>query len=273
MDQEDIQQAALDEALVPIADQVKTGSCNMRIDPTKKQKEATYQVFQLDNQKFKIDSELFWEILRITLRVSNKEFIKPPPHDALVSFLKQMSLKGSLDLVFEMYIDHMYQPWRTFSTIINKCLSRKVSGIDRLRQSRVQILWGLIYKKNIDYAELIWEDIQNHIDNRQTSAKRREIMPIPDLPSKGEGKQMYRMSISDDIMNDDIKNSDAYLAYLALSTGTEVLAKKGRIDNILPDPDEALQLGESMSLTEGEIAEEERRVHETHASIIIGKEV
>ncbi|GJT30319.1 DNA-directed DNA polymerase [Tanacetum coccineum] len=44
IDQEDLQQAALDEALVPIVDQVKTGSCNMRIDPTKTQKEATYQL-------------------------------------------------------------------------------------------------------------------------------------------------------------------------------------------------------------------------------------
>ncbi|GJX86682.1 hypothetical protein Tco_0337456 [Tanacetum coccineum] len=44
MEQEDLQQAALDEALVPIADQVKIGSCNMRTDPTNSQKEATYQV-------------------------------------------------------------------------------------------------------------------------------------------------------------------------------------------------------------------------------------
>ncbi|GKG01562.1 hypothetical protein Tco_0306267, partial [Tanacetum coccineum] len=171
-DQEGIQQAALDEALVTTVDRVKIGSCNMIIDPTKNQKEATYQVvldiyaflittdvpqiymqqlwftitknknsslyqFQLDNQKFEMSVELFWEILCITPRVPNKEFIEPPPHDALVSFLKQLGYKGSLDLVFEMYIDHMYQPWRTFSTIINKCLSGKTSGIDMLRQSRV----------------------------------------------------------------------------------------------------------------------------------------
>ncbi|GKE67010.1 hypothetical protein Tco_1521171 [Tanacetum coccineum] len=44
MEQEDLQQAALYKALVPIADQVKIGSCNMRTDPTKSQKEATYQL-------------------------------------------------------------------------------------------------------------------------------------------------------------------------------------------------------------------------------------
>ncbi|GKC24426.1 hypothetical protein Tco_1026576, partial [Tanacetum coccineum] len=35
-------------------------------------------------------------------------------------------------------------------------------------------------------------------------------------------------------------------------------------ENILSDPDEALQLGKSMNLTEAEEQEEARRVHETH---------
>ncbi|GJT94652.1 hypothetical protein Tco_1090170 [Tanacetum coccineum] len=39
------QQVALDNALVALEDQVKTDKRNMRIDPTKTQKEATYQVF------------------------------------------------------------------------------------------------------------------------------------------------------------------------------------------------------------------------------------
>ncbi|GJU52951.1 hypothetical protein Tco_1226665 [Tanacetum coccineum] len=142
----------------------------MRIDPTKKQKEATYQVVldilklspcynaflittDLDNKKFEIGVELFCEILRICPRVPDKEFLTPPPHDALVSFLKQLGYKGSLELLSDLYVDHMYQPWRTIATIINKCLFGKTSRNDRLRPSRAQILWGLFYKKNVDYAE------------------------------------------------------------------------------------------------------------------------
>ncbi|GJV69049.1 hypothetical protein Tco_1484558 [Tanacetum coccineum] len=44
MNQEQIQQAAHDEALVPIADRVKISSTNMRINPTLTQKEGTYKV-------------------------------------------------------------------------------------------------------------------------------------------------------------------------------------------------------------------------------------
>nr|GEU33758.1 retrovirus-related Pol polyprotein from transposon TNT 1-94 [Tanacetum cinerariifolium] len=65
--------------------------------------------------------------------------------------------------------------------------------------------------------------------------------------SKGKDMQKYGMSILDVMMNDDIKNSDAYLTYLALSTGTEV-PKKGR---------------------EGQ--EKARRVHETHESLVTEK--
>ncbi|GJU27758.1 hypothetical protein Tco_1166379 [Tanacetum coccineum] len=110
------------------------------------------------------------------------------------------------------------------------------------------------------------------------------------------------MSIPDEMMNDRIKNSVAYQTYVALSIGTKppkkgrgkgkglmskkaatpapekkksVPKKKGSItaeENILSDPDKALQLGESISLTEIEIAREERRLHETHASLVIGRE-
>ncbi|GJT01123.1 hypothetical protein Tco_0822292 [Tanacetum coccineum] len=130
MEQENIQQAAIDEALVLITDQ------QFWYTIAKKKKSLSYQ-FQLANQQFEIGVELFREILHICPRVPNKEFVEPPPYDALVSFIKQLGYKGSLDLISELYVDHMYQPWRIFSTIIKKCLFGKVYGIDRLRQSRV----------------------------------------------------------------------------------------------------------------------------------------
>ncbi|GJS75622.1 hypothetical protein Tco_0725503 [Tanacetum coccineum] len=125
---------------------------------------------------------------------------------------------------------------------------------------------GLFYKKNVDYAELIWEDCQYQIDYRQTSVRRREIMPylrftkviihhfhskyksiskrhglfmnlIKDdgvlgrlkFVSKGEYNQVYGMSIPDVMVNNDIKNSKAYQTYLAISTGIVVpnKARKG----------------------------------------------
>ncbi|GKA32407.1 hypothetical protein Tco_0718774, partial [Tanacetum coccineum] len=43
-------------------------------------------------------------------------------------------------------------------------------------------------------------------------------------------------------------------------------------NNILPDPEEAVKLAESISLTKAERQDEERHLYETHASFIIGRE-
>ncbi|GJY20812.1 hypothetical protein Tco_0393378 [Tanacetum coccineum] len=110
----------------------------MRIKPTKTRKEDTYQVvldilklspcynaFLLDNKKFKVSVKFFHEILNIFPKVPNKEFVAPPPHDVIVTFIKSLGYKGSLVYLSDLYTDHMYQPWRTFASIINKCLSGK----------------------------------------------------------------------------------------------------------------------------------------------------
>ncbi|GJY08355.1 hypothetical protein Tco_0375409 [Tanacetum coccineum] len=132
---------ALDNALVAPMDRVKIGKCNMRINPTKKQKEATYQVimdtlslspcynaftitvdvseiymqqfwftiskikdtssyhFKLDKKKFIIGVEVFHDVLQICPRLLNQEFVEPPSHDEMVTFIKSLGYKGALESV------------------------------------------------------------------------------------------------------------------------------------------------------------------------------
>ncbi|GJU80764.1 hypothetical protein Tco_1283129 [Tanacetum coccineum] len=52
----------------------------------------------------------------------------------------------------------MYQPWRALATIINLCLTGKTSGFERPRAPVLQILWGIVNRADIDYAERIWEE-------------------------------------------------------------------------------------------------------------------
>ncbi|GKF21471.1 hypothetical protein Tco_0070109 [Tanacetum coccineum] len=71
-------------------------------------------------------------------------------------------------------VDTLPQPWRTFGTIINKCLSGKVTGLDLLRLSRAQIHWGMYHQKNVDYVYLLWEDLVYQIENK-VSRKNKDI--------------------------------------------------------------------------------------------------
>ncbi|GKA33072.1 hypothetical protein Tco_0719439 [Tanacetum coccineum] len=142
----------------------------------------------------------------------------------------------------------------------------------RLRQSRVGILWGMFHGKNVDFAGLIWEDFQYQIDYRHSGLNtNKDDGAIQRLKfvNKGEDFQEYGRAISDTMLTDEIKQSKAYKAFIAYSTGLMPPKKIKDVfifadDDIIPEPDVALELGKSISKTEAEIAEEERRFHETH---------
>ncbi|GJT81430.1 hypothetical protein Tco_1055772 [Tanacetum coccineum] len=172
------QQTALDNALVIPDDRFKIRKCNMRINPSKTQKEPTYQVV-LDALALSPCYPAFLITADICPRLQNQEFDEPPSDEEIISFVKELGYKGDIRSVTKVYTDHMHQPWRTFAAIINKCLSGKTTGLDKIRLSRAQILWGMFYKKNVDFVDLIWEDFMFEIDNRDYSAKRKENMPYP----------------------------------------------------------------------------------------------
>ncbi|GKC46536.1 hypothetical protein Tco_1064258, partial [Tanacetum coccineum] len=122
-----------------------------------------------------------------------------------------------------MFIDHMHQLWRTLATIINKRISGKTTTNDRLRQSRVALIWGMFHKK-------IREDVQE-----------------------------YGRAIPDAMLTDDIKQSEIYQMFIKYSTGLippkktrgkGSQGKKATVTQKPAKPNVTLKLGKSMSLTE-----------------------
>nr|GEU58802.1 hypothetical protein [Tanacetum cinerariifolium] len=70
-----------------------------------------------------------------------------------------------------MSINALYQPWRAVLSMINMCLTGKTDGYDRPRHHVLQILWGIIHRSNIDYAERIWEEFVQSIQTFLTDRK------------------------------------------------------------------------------------------------------
>ncbi|GJU02596.1 hypothetical protein Tco_1112934 [Tanacetum coccineum] len=145
----------------------------------------------------------------------------------------------------------MHQPWRTFATIINRCISRKTTGLDKLRLSRAQILWEMYHNKNVDFFELLWEDfafqIDNHFSkesmsyprftkiiinhfisqNKSISMRNRinlhtarddSLLGTLKYVSKTEEHQVYGALIPTKIINEDILNSTSYKTYYAYAS-------------------------------------------------------
>ncbi|GKA76671.1 hypothetical protein Tco_0783132 [Tanacetum coccineum] len=119
---------------------------------------ASYQ-FKIDNKRFSVNVEVFKEILYICTKILGQEFDEPPSEEETLSFIRELSHSGEIKYITDVIVDHLHQPWRTFASIIIKCLSGKVSGLDKIRLSRAQILWGMYHKKNLDFVALIWEDL------------------------------------------------------------------------------------------------------------------
>ncbi|GJW95175.1 hypothetical protein Tco_0174847 [Tanacetum coccineum] len=135
--------------------------------------------FLLADKRCVIDAEVFRKILDICPRKEGEDFTEVQNDEDTLTFLVDLGYSGPLHKYTNMFVDHMHQPWRTLAACINKCLSGKTASNDKLRKSRIDILWGMFYRENVDYPSLIWEDIAYQIDHRREKKSRRENMPYP----------------------------------------------------------------------------------------------
>ncbi|GKE18895.1 hypothetical protein Tco_1426472, partial [Tanacetum coccineum] len=117
----------------------------------KKVKDSESYEFLLANKKCIVDAEVFRKILDICPRVEGEEFTLVQDDDDTLTFLTDLGYKGPLHKHTNMFVDQMHQPWRTLAVIINKCLSGKTASNDKLRKSRINILWGMFCRENVEY--------------------------------------------------------------------------------------------------------------------------
>lgn len=124
---------------------------------------TTYRC-QLDEQWFEITKETLRNALQITPICADNLFTSPPNPDTLLKLVNDLGYPKEVTTLSSMSTNEMYQPWRVFITLINMCLTGKTSGLERLRALALQILWGIVKGKNIDFAERIWEELAYSIN-------------------------------------------------------------------------------------------------------------
>ncbi|GKB22971.1 hypothetical protein Tco_0862372 [Tanacetum coccineum] len=275
--------------------------CNMRISPGMKPKEPTYQVvldaltlttcylaflitaevpviymhqlwatvdkhkasyrFKINNKRFSVNVEVFRDILNICLRIQGQEFDEPLTEKEALSFIHELGHSRETKYITDVIVDHLHQPWRTFASIINKCLCGKVSGLDKIRLSRVQILWGMYYNKNLDFVALIWKDLAYQIDNKDSKKQDKMLYPrftkiiihhflkkdksismrnrmfmhtarddsllrTMRIVSRHEDTKIYGAIIPKEMTNQGMLDFVAYKTYYAIALGAEPLKSK-----------------------------------------------
>nr|GEY82175.1 hypothetical protein [Tanacetum cinerariifolium] len=172
------QQVALDKALVPHASRLKIGKSNFRLRSDISSKESTLQLvydvlrltpfykaflvtanvpeiymyefwatatvhhhfiwFKMDNKKRIVNLEYFREMMHICLRLPGQTFDDLSFEEEILAFLRFLGHSGEIRNLTNVNINKLHQPWRSFASIINKCLSGKSTGYDSLRHQNTQ---------------------------------------------------------------------------------------------------------------------------------------
>nr|GFA84470.1 hypothetical protein [Tanacetum cinerariifolium] len=133
--------------------------------------------FKMDNRKNIVDLEAFREMLHISPRVPGQSSNELPFEEEILDFLQFLRHSAQIKTLSDVNVNKLFQPWRSFAVVINKCLTGKSSSFDSFRLSQAQILWGLYHKRNIDYAFLIWEDFVYQVEHKNQKKSNKMYYP------------------------------------------------------------------------------------------------
>nr|GEV43861.1 hypothetical protein [Tanacetum cinerariifolium] len=241
------QQVALDEALVHHASRLKIGKSNFRLRSDITSKESTLQVVY---DVLKLIP--FYKAFLVTADTFDELSFK----EEILAFLRCLGHNEEIKKIIDVNINKLHQPWRSFVVVINKCLSGKSTGYDSLRLLQAQILWGMYYKKNVDFAYLLWEDFVYQVKHKDSKKSNEMYYPRftkviinffmtkdPLISSRNKNTQQFDVMFPVKLTNEDIRNSTAYKEYYAIASGAAPPKKKASVrktqsssDTIMPPP-------------------------------------
>ncbi|GJQ89414.1 hypothetical protein Tco_0000553 [Tanacetum coccineum] len=118
---------------------------------------------QVDEQWFDLSADLLRKALAITPVIPAHPFELPPSGNTVIDFVNELGYPEPVEIVSNIRVNYVYQPWRAILSLINQCLTGKTSGSDKPRHPVLQMLWGIVTQTNVDHAELLWEEFTQGI--------------------------------------------------------------------------------------------------------------
>nr|GEV14912.1 hypothetical protein [Tanacetum cinerariifolium] len=167
-----------------------------------------------------------------------QKFIDPSFEEEILSFIKKLGYSGNMKSLSDAKVETLPQPWRTFGTIINKCLSGrstrektnqapKASPGKRLKATANMAKSGK-KKLPINVLETLSEVALSKAEQIKIAIKRSKtqfhssqasgsgahegtsVIPgVPDVPTYGSDDEQISWKSSDDIDDDDQDDDNA----------------------------------------------------------------
>nr|GEX65552.1 hypothetical protein [Tanacetum cinerariifolium] len=254
------QQVALDESLVPSTQRLRIGRSNFRLPSDIQSKESTLQVvydvlrnsplfrafqviadvpeiymhqfwataklhhnsicFKIDTKKSVLDLEAFREMLHISPRIPNQSFAELPSEEEILDFLRFLGHSHEIRYITDVNVNKLYQPWRSFASVINKCLTSKSSGVKYKNQKRSnEMYYPRFTKVIIDYFMTRKPSISRRNRINWHYVRDDILFSTIKVVSRHQTTQQYGAILPIELTNDKIRNSKAYKEYYACVTG------------------------------------------------------
>ncbi|GKE37485.1 hypothetical protein Tco_1460890 [Tanacetum coccineum] len=97
--------------------------------------------FTINKKKVSLDVDIFRDILQFCPKILGQVFEDLPLQQDILSFIRDLRDTGDITYLTDVNVDYLHQPWRAFATVINKCLSRKETRMDK-----IHLLFQIEYK-------------------------------------------------------------------------------------------------------------------------------
>ncbi|GKB56302.1 hypothetical protein Tco_0912488 [Tanacetum coccineum] len=99
--------------------------------------------FKMKNKKHIVNLEYFRQMLQICPKLPDQQFQELPFEEEILTFLRDLGHSGEIKVITDVNVNKLYQPWRSFAAVINKCLSGKSTGYDICTTILSSNHWGM----------------------------------------------------------------------------------------------------------------------------------
>ncbi|GJS63192.1 retrovirus-related pol polyprotein from transposon TNT 1-94 [Tanacetum coccineum] len=89
--------------------------------------------FKLNGKSHTVNVDNFRDMLKICPKLPGQKFEEPLLEEDILSFIRDLGHTGEIKFLFDINVNRMHQPWRSFATIINKCLVENYGSEKQLK--------------------------------------------------------------------------------------------------------------------------------------------
>ncbi|GJX04121.1 hypothetical protein Tco_0190037 [Tanacetum coccineum] len=158
---------------------------------------------QVDEQWFDLSVDLLRKALAITPVNPTHPFVLPPSGNTVIDFVNELGYPEPVEIVSNIRVNYVYQPWRAILTLINQAVMGRVYSRDPdifLTQGESQSQSKGPKEESNSSPHSLWMGFKGNL----------KFVP------KGETVEVFRMAILDPMITEAIQQSSYYPKYLEM---------------------------------------------------------